>query len=161
MKSKLITILLCVCLVACVFFAAGCNNTAELEQQVEDLQQLADLKEQNTLTEEQFAGLQQKVEKFLDLPWHYEPGYALYMFHVIIKPEYSNRDYTVEDFLPARLSSIEKSSALGDNWYMLYIDVETVSVPSEIVYRFFSAVITVLGFEFVDYIYFVINGQGA
>ena len=83
------------------------------------------------------------------------------MFHVIIKPEYSNRDYTVEDFLPARLSSIEKSSALGDNWYMLYIDVETVSVPSEIVYRFFSAVITVLGFEFVDYIYFVINGQGA
>ena len=183
MKSKLITILLCVCLVACVLFAAGCNNTAELEQQVEDLQQqiseltedkaeleqqteqlqqqLSDLKEQNTLTEEQFAVLQQKVEKFLDLPWHYEPGYALYMFHVIIKPEYSNRDYTVEDFLPARLSSIEKSSALGDNWYMLYIDVETVSVPSEIVYRFFSAVITVLGFEFVDYIYFVINGQGA
>ena len=36
MKSKLITILLCVCLVACVFFAAWCNNTAELEQPVED-----------------------------------------------------------------------------------------------------------------------------
>lgn len=182
MKVKILTAISAACIAICVVFAAGCGNgklekqVEELQQQVDELteekaelssqteqlqQQLADLKEQNVLTEEQLSELQQKAEKFLDLPWHYEPGYVLYMFDVVIKPEYNDREYTIEDFLPARLSRVEKMSYFGDNWYRLYIDEEgTDSDYALMAYRFFSAVIAISGFEFVDYIYLITNGQG-
>lgn len=59
-------------------------------------EQFADLKEQNSLTEEQFAELQEKAERIMEFPWYSETGYSD-IFSVEIKSEYRNKEFTVKD----------------------------------------------------------------
>ncbi len=112
--------------------------------------QLDALIEQNELTEEQLSDLQYKFEQLLDIDWFHDK-IETFNLYVEIKPEYSDREYTVEDFLPIRLSYVRKIPGY------LYLRFE-----EEGLLYIIDAVIKLYSFEFVERVevLYVIHGAG-
>lgn len=166
MKVKILTAILAACIAICVVFAAGCGGNDKLKKQVEELQQqveqlteekgelssqaedlqqqLADLKEQNALTEEQFSELQNKIRNFMNIDWLNECGYTFDELFVKIKPEYSDKEYKADDFLPVKVKSIIKSSSLYNAYNGYDLTLEECNYQ-----YFFYSIITLYNFDFV------------
>ena len=173
MKKKIIAaILLSLCISCLSLFAAGCSdNSAELEAQIAELterneqleeeneqlqgsngdiqgqleelrQQFEELSASNTLTEEQLAELQKKFDVLYDIDRL--SIFSASSLYVSIKPEYNNKTYTAEDFLPIELSDIRHSK--------LDLEVYLITLTHEDMGEFLFAVIKLLNFDFVDYL---------
>ena len=180
-KQIIVAILLSLCIACLSLFAAGCSdNSAELEAQIAELterneqleeeneklqgsngdiqgrleelrQQFEELSASNTLTEEQLAELQKKFTVLNDID-RLAPTFSTTRLHVYIKPEYNNKIYTAEDFLPIELSDIVHSKTYPES-YMIYLahwDME----------YFLLAVIKLLNFDFIDYLRLVTGPAG-
>ena len=173
MKKKIIAaILLSLCISCLSLFAAGCSdNSAELEAQIAELterneqleeeneqlqgsngdiqgrleelrQQFEELSASNALTEEQLAELQKKFDVLYDIDRL--SIFSASSLYVSIKPEYNNKTYTAEDFLPIELSDIRHSK--------LDLEVYLITLTHEDMGEFLFAVIKLLNFDFVDYL---------
>ena len=173
MKKKIIVaILLSLCIACLSLFAAGCSdNSAELEAQIAELterneqleeeneqlqgsngdiqgrleelrQQFEELSASNALTEEQLAELQKKFDVLYDIDRL--SIFSASSLYVSIKPEYNNKTYTAEDFLPIELSDIRHSK--------LDLEVYLITLTHEDMGEFLFAVIKLLNFDFVDYL---------
>ncbi len=181
MKKQIIAaILLSLCIACLSLSAAGCSdNSAELEAQIAELterneqleeeneklqgsngdiqgrleelrQQFEELSASNTLTEEQLEELQKKFDVLYDIDRL--STFSTTRLHVYIKPEYNNKIYTAEDFLPIELSDIVHSKTYPES-YMIYLahwDME----------YFLLAVIKLLNFDFIDYLRLVTGPTG-
>ena len=174
MKKQIIAaILLSLCIACLSLFAAGCSdNRAELEAQIAELterneqleeeneklqgsngdiqgrleelrQQFEELSASNTLTEEQLEELQKKFDVLYDID-RLAPTFSTTKLYVYIKPEYNNKIYTAEDFLPIELSDIRHSK--------LDLEVYLITLTHEDMGEFLFAVIKLLNFDFVDYL---------
>lgn len=176
MKSKLITILVCACISAAVFFAAGCNDkTAELEKQIADLtaqneqleeenaelsaeneqfeaaeeelnfniadwqKQIEDLQNSIPRNEEQIAEAQRKYEILTSINWDQYGFGEIAIIHIIIRPEYVDKEYTVEDFVSAKVERVERD---GEQ-YVLYLS----DTDPRVVIR---SIISIAELEFID-----------
>ncbi len=173
MKKKIIlAILLSLCIACLSLFAAGCSdNSAELEAQIAELterneqleeeneqlqgsngdiqgqleelrQQFEELSASNALTEEQLEELQKKFNVLYDIDRLSQ--FSTIYLHVYIKPEYNDKTYTAEDFLPIELSDIRHSK--------LDLEVYLITLTHEDMGEFLFAVIKLLNFDFVDYL---------
>ena len=173
MKKQIIAaILLSLCISCLSLSAAGCSdNSAELEAQIAELterneqleeeneklqgsngdiqgrleelrQQFEELSASNTLTEEQLAELQKKFDVLYDIDRL--SIFSASSLYVSIKPEYNNKTYTAEDFLPIELSDIRHSK--------LDLEVYLITLTHEDMGEFLFAVIKLLNFDFVDYL---------
>lgn len=173
MKKQIIAaILLSLCIACLSLFAAGCSdNSAELEAQIAELterneqleeeneklqgsngdiqgrleelrQQFEELSASNTLTKEQLAELQKKFDVLYDIDRL--SIFSASSLYVSIKPEYNNKTYTAEDFLPIELSDIRHSK--------LDLEVYLITLTHEDMGEFLFAVIKLLNFDFVDYL---------
>ena len=173
MKKQIIAaILLSLCIACLSLFAAGCSdNSAELEAQIAELterneqleeeneqlqgsngdiqgqleelrQQFEELSASNALTEEQLAELQKKFDVLYDIDRL--SIFSASSLYVSIKPEYNNKTYTAEDFLPIELSDIRHSK--------LDLEVYLITLTHEDMGEFLFAVIKLLNFDFVDYL---------
>ena len=171
-KQIIVAILLSLCIACLSLSAAGCSdNSAELEAQIAELterneqleeeneqlqgsngdiqgrleelrQQFEELSASNTLTEEQLAELQKKFTVLNDIDRL--SIFSASSLYVSIKPEYNNKTYTAEDFLPIELSDIRHSK--------LDLEVYLITLTHEDMGEFLFAVIKLLNFDFVDYL---------
>ena len=191
-KKIIAAILLSLCIACLSLFAAGCSdNSAELEAQIAELterneqleeeneklqgsngdiqgqleelrQQFEELSASNTLTEEQLNNIQEKISKFIDIDWLNKGGYSYTQFYVEIKPEYMNRVYTVNDFLPVKLNDLKfETSEYIHNSYLVTLDkffYYDVYYSEE--QYFFYAILTIFKFDFVSNIVPLYNAIG-
>lgn len=100
--------------------------------------QLEELKNSNALTEEQLAEAQHKLDVIANIRWGRAEHW--HVLRIDIRPEYADKEYTIEDFAPIELVNV--GEGLGDSYWVFFISDSPGTLA--------KTAIMLAGFEFVE-----------